>query len=108
MMTCIACRLEKRSELEAELIKGTPLRSRGERFGVSDHALMNHRDRCIPKVIAKGRDAADTYRADNLISHLEHIKAETLRLYERNVGVDDGIALKSLHALESQVQTAAR
>ena len=109
-MTCVTCRMEmdRRTQIEVELIAGKPLKDIERRYGISDTALHNHLTKCIPELVSRGRRADDSLRADTLITHLEFLKRETIALYDEVRQTDPALALKAIRALESQVQTAAR
>jgi hypothetical protein len=95
--------MEKRSEIEAEMIAGKALTEIERKYGISNTALQNHRDRCIPGLIARARAELEVFTAENLLSRLEEVRAETWEIYRENKINDPGLALKALGRMENQL-----
>ena len=95
-MVCSICRLERRSELEAELLRGTSLRDIEKQFGVSDSAIFRHREKCIPQVISEGREKRATFTAQSLMDTLGRIEASAWSIHDMNVADRPDTAVKAL------------
>jgi hypothetical protein len=108
MRICCACSHQRRTEIESEIIRQTPLSELERRYNISDDSLAHHRDRCIPELIARARASSDEFRADNLLAKLEAIQKETWEIYSQNKGRDDHIALRALGRLENQISIAGK
>lgn len=107
-MTCTICRHPHRANIEAALVQGVALRAIEAQFGVSDNALHRHKTNCVPETVAKVKADADDFSAENLIRILQDVRQKSYDIYERNKGVDDGIALKALRSVDGTIQTSAR
>jgi hypothetical protein len=108
MRVCVTCSHERRTEIESEIIRSTPLSELERKYNISDDSLAHHRDRCIPDLIARARADSDSMRADNLIAKLDAVQREAWDIYHRTKGNDDGIALKSLARIENQIALAGK
>jgi hypothetical protein len=105
---CATCQLEARAEVEAEILKGTPLHAIERKYGISDESLKFHRDNCILALVSRTKTQSDETRVNGLLDRLEHVQLETRMLYVEQRKKDPALALKCLARMESQIQTAAR
>lgn len=84
---CKACGHPKRADIDAALVAGEPLRSVGERYGISATALFRHKSH-IHKGLLKAREAYEATRADTLLDQVKGIQQDTLSILEaaKNAG----------------------
>lgn len=107
--TCTICKHADRSQIDAALISGGPLRSIADRFTTSKTSLIRHRDNCISQQLQKAREGSNSAQASALIRRLREITEKTTRVLTRAQLQKNGdLALKAIARLERQLELEAR
>lgn len=118
---CACCTNPRRSEIDAGLIKGVPLRTLGKEFGISAAAIMRHRDLHM-KIGDQSQKQLEDRRAP---SELAGIKSQLpsredvggvlmaavdkiQTLIDRNLAVNDSTALSGFAEVRKQLETVSR
>jgi hypothetical protein len=120
--TCVACRHPLRETIDSELVAGVPVRHIAAHTGTSPTGLQRHRAHLAPRlaraverraavterVVAEAEER--TERADaELLDQLLQVSEETRAiLRETRERGENGLALKALARLESQIELQAR
>lgn len=63
---CTVCRHPERAAIDKALVAGEPFRNLAERFGTSATALHRHKQDHLPALLAKGKQAEERVRSDEL------------------------------------------
>lgn len=77
---CSICVNSNRTDIEALLLEGTPLRTIADHHGVSKTALIRHRDEHLPDRLLRARDAEEIANADGLLARLRELTGEAQRI----------------------------
>lgn len=78
--SCSICVNSNRTDIEALLLEGTPLRTIADHHGVSKTALIRHRDDHLPDRLLRARDAEEVANADGLLIRLGELTGEARRI----------------------------
>jgi hypothetical protein len=108
MRACVTCSHIDRDEIERGIVSGVSLAEISRRYGISEDSLYHHRDNCLPNRLAQGEVGHDLFATDRILERILWLHQETVALYTRNKGVNDGLALKALARLATPSQTAIR
>ena len=98
----------RRDAINAAIVQGFSIRDVAAKYELSHSAVRRHKTECIPAVVAKSKAQPEEMTAESLLRTLLDVKQKAYEIYERNKGVDDGIALKALQRIDSTVQTSTR
>jgi hypothetical protein len=79
---CSICFSHRRTNIERELLNGTPLRLIAERFGTSAAALSRHQAEHLTATLVKATEAAEVARAGGLLQHVQTLVERTESLYQ--------------------------
>jgi hypothetical protein len=109
MMTCSVCRHSQRSEIDAELLAGGPLRPMADRYRLSKTSLIRHRTNCISVQLAKAKEISEVATASSLVKELRELTKKTGAILARAVREKHAdIALKAIARLERQLELKGR
>lgn len=81
--TCSTCTHPKRSEIEAALVAGEPLRNIAKRYGTSAAAVLRHRNACVSRAIVTARGAAEAIGAEAVLARLREVEGDARRITSR-------------------------
>ena len=105
--TCIVCSHRSRTEIDESLLGGEALRSIAEHFSLSVGSVYRHKSH-VSDLLKKSRDAAELFRADNLVDQLKQLVDDARRVQKKAEAVDDyRTALAGVRELTRLVELAA-
>ena len=107
--SCLVCAHDKRESIEGGLLQGKPLASIAREHGISRETIRNHRDRCIPEVLARSRHAEAIRRGDRLVDQAEYLYSRAVKVLERaEAARETSLQLESLPVeLREEVEAIA-
>lgn len=112
-LPCKVCTSGKREEIDRALLEGQPLRTVARSFFGTikvEDSLQRHRKKHLPNRLARALAARqEATGADELLDRLSELTRETAEILAsaRDSG-RDGIALKAIARLETQMELQAR
>jgi hypothetical protein len=80
--TYTTCTHPHRDEIDRRLLDGAPLRNIAKQFSLFSASLFRH-NKHISKTLSLARQEAEILRADGLMEHLNHLRAEAERLKQK-------------------------
>ena len=109
MTKCTICSSPNRAEIEAALVKGTPLRQIEAKYRRAKSSIDRHARQCVPQAIAKAAEAREIKLADVLLEEVEalHSTAKEI-LHEARMSKDGVLALKAIAQARRNIELAAR
>lgn len=75
---CTICAHEKRTEIDAALVRGEAAREISALFRVSEDAITRHKAAHIPASLAQAKQAEDVARGDDLLQQLRDLQKITM------------------------------
>lgn len=112
---CTVCAHPQRTEIEAELLSGTPYRNIVEQFSEVEHkislgALSRHVENGhIAEKAVKSQDAKDIAQADDLVQEIKDLKVETHSLrVEAKAGGSISVALTAIDKQAKLIELQAK
>ncbi len=77
---CTVCQHRKRTEIEREIVSGTPLKHLAKLFTLSRMSLTRHRDHHLPRVLVQAKEAESMTHASDLAQRLEALLDDAQRI----------------------------
>ncbi len=106
--TCIVCSHQSRTEIDEALLGGEALRSIAEHFSLSVGSVYRHKSH-VSDLLKKSRDAAELFRADNLVDQLKQLVDDARRVQKKAEAANDyRAALAGVRELTRLVELAVR
>lgn len=106
--TCTVCLHPKRSEVDAALLAGEPLRTIADQFGPSKTALLRHREHVAP-ALAVAKQAAAVADADSLLEKVRGLEVDARRIGKAAETAGDArIALGAVRELTRIIELLGR
>ena len=73
--TCSICKSQRRSEIEAELIRGEAYRSIAKQYGCSAPAVLRHKNGHLPEKLTLAKRHQETISAEGLLAEMAGLKS---------------------------------
>jgi len=73
--TCSICKSQRRSEIEAELIRGEAYRSIAKQYGCSAPAVLRHKNCHLPEKLTLAKRHQETLSAEGLLAEMAELKS---------------------------------
>jgi transposase len=106
---CTVCTHDRRADIEAAMLEGTPNRRVAAHYGLSEQAVRRHKRDHLPDRLLLAREAGETASADNLLSQLRDLHARTLAvLGETEAARDHQTALRAISEARRNLELLAR
>lgn len=107
-MNCSVCHHPNRKGIDEQLIAGAALREIAAAHGLSKSAIDRHKAH-VSKNLAGAAAAGEETRAEELMSRITSLRAETVAILEAAKAANDAnLALRALSRLESQIELLAK
>lgn len=106
---CAACNHPKRNEIDATLIAGTSCREISALFSVSPYSLQRHKEKHLPQIMTKAKDAAEVAHGHDLLKQVWALqrKATSLLLQAEKSG-DVRTALAGVREVRGCIELLAK
>ncbi len=106
---CTVCAHQASSAINKALAASTPIRNLAESYGLSDQALIRHRDDHLPARIVKAQERMDVREAIDVVAQLKAINQASLAVLKDARDQRDGdLALKAIDRIQRQIELQAK
>ena len=78
--TCTICTHDQRDDINAALVRNTPLRDIANRYGTSKSSLERHKAEHMPVAMAKAQDAKEIVQATTLLDEIRALRSKAVSI----------------------------